>query len=132
MFPGDLQELSFNHIPELDETEEDDKKLKEILQKHKIQEFQEIDEEQVKKAKIHSLKQSLELNLNYKQALELQISQLEEKMKANEASQRNLRLMTSMSGATRPSNSKKYNVSVQKRSADSYFFVDASGKRKEF
>jgi hypothetical protein len=132
MFPGDLQELSFNHIPELDETEEDDKKLKEILQKHKIQEFQEIDEEQVKKAKIQSLKQSLELNLNYKQALELQISQLEEKMKANEASQRNLRLMTSMSGATRPSNSKKYNVSVQKRSADSYFFVDASGKRKEF
>ena len=140
MFSSDIDELSFNQITELpDEDEEEnekndeEQKLQEILkrQKGQLSEFEEVDEEEEKKKRVNKLKNLQILNQKYKQILEEEITQIEEKLRNNETSQRNLRLMTSISGATRPSNSKKYNVSIQKRSATSYFFVDGYGQQPE-
>eukprot|EP01080_Neovahlkampfia_damariscottae_P002888 gene2888-4731_t len=140
MFQHDIDELSFNQITELQEEEEDEDeeneeelKLKQILlkQKGRLSEFEEVDEEEEKRIRVESLKKMQDLNSKYKEIIEQQISQVEEKLRSNETSQRNLRLMTSINAATRPSNSKKYTVSIQKRSASSYFFVDGYGNQPE-
>lgn len=107
-------------------------KLKEILEANKVTvaEKLEIEDEEAEKTKILAeLKETLNMNLKYKETLQDQLNEIDDSQKRNEILQREIRMLSSLRGSYRPSNSKKYATILQKRTADVYFFTDKNGEQ---